>query len=79
MGIKEGYGEIYYKTGEIFKGNFNNDKANLRGNMLYSNGDTYDGMFKDGLKHGQGKYIYKCDNNQVSIYEGNFINDVKHG
>ncbi len=47
--------------------------------MLYSNGDTYDGMFKDGLKHGQGKYIYKCDNNQVSIYEGNFINDVKHG
>ena len=47
--------------------------------MLYINGDSYDGVFKDGLKHGQGKYIYKCDNNQMSIYEGNFINDVKHG
>ena len=47
--------------------------------MVFLNGDIYEGLYKDGLKHGLGKYTYKSENNQTSVYEGNFISDVKHG
>ena len=29
--------------------------------MVYKNGDTYDGHWKDDKKHGAGKIIYKDD------------------
>ena len=41
--------------------------------MIYQNGDIYDGEWKEGLIHGQGKMIYK---NRVT-YEGEWKDGVR--
>ena len=41
----------------------------------YSNGDFYEGEWKDNKVHGKGVYIYSNGDK----YEGSFINAMKHG
>lgn len=43
--------------------------------MIFSNGDTYEGMWQAGLKHGQGKYIWRDGN----VFEGHFWLDKREG
>ena len=40
----------------MYRGSFQNDNLNGHGKLTHSNGDFYDGMWKDGLKHGFGVY-----------------------
>lgn len=51
------------------------DCTNGTGNLRYSNGDRYEGGFKDGLKHGRGTYNYA----NGDVYEGEYANDMRHG
>ena len=44
--------------------------------VQYPNGDTYEGMFNDGVREGQGTMIYGESGNK---YEGEWKNDVKEG
>ena len=48
---------------------------NGKGTWTFSNGETYDGDFKDGYAHGKGMYTYpdggKC--------EGDFKDGYRHG
>lgn len=30
--------------------------------MIYANGDRYDGLWQEGLKHGKGKFVSKTQN-----------------
>lgn len=41
----------------------------------YSNGDFYEGEWKDNKIHGRGLYIYSNGDK----YEGSFVNAMKHG
>ena len=46
-------------------------------NQTYSwaNGDKYEGLFKDGMKHGRGLYTYKNGRS----YRGDYVNDKFEG
>lgn len=41
--------------------------------MIFANGDTYEGVWQAGQKHGRGKYKWK---NGV-VFEGNFWLDKR--
>jgi len=41
--------------------------------IIYENGDTYNGSLKNGLRHGYG-VLYEINNNVV--YNGNWENDM---
>ena len=43
--------------------------------MSYANGSEYEGMWKNGKKHGPGKKV----NEDGTKYEGNYKNDKPHG
>jgi hypothetical protein len=45
------------------------------GFFTYDDGDTYEGQFLDGKKHGRGRYVEACGN----IYEGPYLHDKMHG
>ena len=42
---------------------------------MFSNGDSYDGMWQSGLKHGKGTYKW-CNGD---YYEGSFWLDKREG
>merc|ERR1719154_917978 len=48
-----------------------NDLKNGKGKYVFSNGD-----WKDGLRHGQGVYVWKDKNEK---YEGSWLAGVKEG
>ena len=66
---------IYYKNGNIYKGQIINNIISGKGEILYSDGSKYNGDVKDGIKEGKGIMIYK----DTSIYEGEFVNDKRNG
>ena len=43
--------------------------------VIYPDGETYEGEWKDGQKHGQGKYTYT----NGTTYKGEFKDGKKHG
>jgi hypothetical protein len=48
------------------------------------NGNTYQGLFKNGFKHGNGKWRKALDpslppNTKTNSYEGDYLNDKKNG
>lgn len=72
-----GFGIYYYNNGDIFLGEWFNDKFNGSGHYLFANGkliiiifigERYSGVLSEGLKHGHGKYYYLNGN----TYEGDW-------
>ena len=45
------------------------------GKYQYACGDVYEGIFKDGMRHGYGEYVYK----KGGKYVGEWIQDKKNG
>ena len=43
--------------------------------MLLTDGEYYEGLFKNGLRHGLGVYIFKSGNK----YKGSWENGTKSG
>ena len=43
--------------------------------MKFSNGDTYDGIWRNGVRHGEGVYSYFNGDR----YTGSWVNDRKEG
>ena len=68
---------IYYfnKTGDIYYGDFTNDKITGRGDYLYALGDSYSGYLEDGKKNGEG--IFKWSDG--ASYAGAFKDNMKNG
>ena len=56
--IKEGFGIIYYKNGDIYEGEFKNNKLDGIGIYYFKNGDRYEGEFKDGRYNGIGTLYF---------------------
>ena len=44
--------------------------------IYYETGDFYKGHLKQGSRHGQGYYL---DNGSQVTYNGQFVNDKRHG
>ena len=67
---------MYYSNGDIkYKGDYVKDKAEGNGKYICENGDYYIGQWKNGLRNGKGKEIYKYGDS----YEGDCVNDKWEG
>ena len=68
--------EVLLPNGDKYVGTLDSH-GNITGNgtYYYSNGDRYEGEFKDGKRHGKGS-VYYVDGQR---YEGDFKNDEKDG
>ena len=73
--IKEGFGIIYYKNGDIYEGEFKNNMYDGIGVYYFKNGDRYKGEFKDGMCNGIGTYYFY----NGGRYEGLFKNGIYDG
>lgn len=72
---RDGYGE-YWKPDEFhFWGYWKHGKKNGPGYLKYSNGEWYDGNFKDDFKHGKGCLKDKNGNE----FSGDFVNNKLTG
>lgn len=54
--ILEGEGIMKFENGDVYKGNYKDDKRSGFGVYTWSNGDTYDGEWVDDLRHGRFEY-----------------------
>ena len=53
---RHGFGVIVYDAGMIYEGQWANDKREVRGFELFSNGNKYQGEYFAGKAHGKGTY-----------------------
>lgn len=53
MGLKEGNGKYIFQNGDVYDGNWVDDKKNGRGKYYYaSSGDCYEGEWRNNVKSG---------------------------
>lgn len=50
--------EMRLPNGSVYKGGIVKGKYEGRGILTYANKERYEGEFKNGMKHGKGKYYY---------------------
>ena len=63
---------MYYANDNIkYDGQWINDEFDGYGEYIWENGEYYEGPFKNGLRHGKGKYFYS--NGKIK-YECKYIN-----
>jgi hypothetical protein len=62
-------GTYTYDNGDVYVGEFVNNRRHGYGKLEYASGDVYEGQFIDGDKNGHGKYIY----DDGSVYEGEYV------
>jgi hypothetical protein len=67
-------GVNYYKSGSLYKGNFQDNKKHGEGLFIYQNTDTFQGVYANDSKY-YGEYKFK----NGSVYKGFFLNDKQHG
>ncbi len=73
---RHGLGKMEYAaTGDVYIGNFTNDKISGSGKFSYAGGDVYEGEFADNRYDGSGKMTFA----DGSTYEGSFASGVKSG
>jgi hypothetical protein len=65
----EGRGVLVFEDGEIFMGNWKNNKLNEFGRAYYTNGDSYEGYYLNNSRHGQGCYYYQNGNREEAYFK----------
>lgn len=50
-----------------------------RGTSLYPNDDIYEGDYKNGIRTGKGVYTYIKQDQPSDKFDGDFVNNKKHG
>ena len=50
-----------------------------KASVVYATKDRYEGDFKDGLREGVGTYTYFKEEGPQSKYEGEWLQNKKHG
>ena len=53
--MKHGKGKYYYKKGELYIGDWHQNKKHGNGQYFYKNGDIYTGEFQNNMKNGKGR------------------------
>ncbi|MDN5201290.1 hypothetical protein QQ008_07955 [Fulvivirgaceae bacterium BMA10] len=72
-GLADGIGEA--KGTDSYKGQFKKGLPNGKGVYTWANGNVYDGEWKKGKMHGQGKMMVKVSQDADSTYIGYWQND----
>jgi hypothetical protein len=77
-------GTYLWTNGDMYTGQWVNDRKNGCGTFYWRNGDKYIGEFENDLRHGFGTYIkvvngsiQNCPN--CTTYAGEWKNGLKHG
>eukprot|EP01006_Ploeotia_vitrea_P044229 TRINITY_DN66819_c7_g1_i1.p1 TRINITY_DN66819_c7_g1~~TRINITY_DN66819_c7_g1_i1.p1 ORF type:complete len:676 (-),score=79.80 TRINITY_DN66819_c7_g1_i1:196-2223(-) len=73
-------GQVHYHTytypsGDVYKGDWKNNKKHGRGRAEYVDGNRYEGEWKDDAKHGQGTITFS----DGTSYTGEWVCDKKCG
>lgn len=74
-GLRSGYGEMKYTSGDFYKGYFENDQLCGSGDYYWLDGDHYSGLWDKNKMQGYG--IFKYSNGDK--FKGNFQEDDYHG
>lgn len=77
-GLKHGYGRMKYPNGDLYEGEWVENKMHGEGTYTYKKAnDIYSGAWQDGLKHGEGTYEFGADSSlMVGQWEKG---ELKHG
>ena len=76
MGLREGYGRLIHPTGDMYLGDWKNDKANGTGTFSNLEDYSYNGDWVDDCQHGHGTEMWESNN---SKYTGKFERSKKNG
>lgn len=71
--MKHGKGKYYYIKGELYIGDWYQNKKHGKGLYFYENGKRYTGDFMNNMKHGEGH----IDEEDGSYYIGKFFENNK--
>ena len=66
---------MYFDDGDIYEGDYKNNKREGKGIMYFDDGDTYEGDYKNDKADGKGIYYY----NDGERYEGDWRNNIPKG
>ncbi|MCL2771840.1 MAG: hypothetical protein FWD71_00700 [Oscillospiraceae bacterium] len=72
---KDGKGLYYYKSGDIYYGDFAADEKTGKCEFLFAQGDSYVGNILNGQKEGDGVFTWS----DGTSYTGSFKNNMKNG
>ncbi|KAM3139631.1 hypothetical protein pb186bvf_008276 [Paramecium bursaria] len=75
LGVKEGYGELVFKTGNKYLGQFSKNQYHGNGTFEYSDGRRYEGNWVYGVMQGKGIFTWP-DGRE---YSGDYKNNLKDG
>lgn len=77
-GLAEGYGSA--KGMSFYRGQFRSGKKHGMGVKMWTNGDRYEGGFKEDMKEGAGRYTWGAKSQWAGdLYAGEYRNDKRHG
>eukprot|EP00039_Didymoeca_costata_P024796 m.11513 g.11513 ORF g.11513 m.11513 type:complete len:237 (-) comp4463_c0_seq1:111-821(-) len=70
---------IHEVNGDVYTGEWNDDKRDGKGTCKYKNGSSYDGDWKGGVRDGYGVYSVIRNGRKENSYVGHWVNDKKEG
>ena len=70
-----GNGRFIHANGDVYTGEFEDNKANGKGVYEQASGEWYEGFWSNDKPHGQGKQVLA----NGSIFEGEFKDGSKNG
>ena len=70
-----GYGRLIHSDGDVYEGEWLNDKAHSRGKYLHRDGASYEGEWFEDKQHGMGLERWT----DRAKYEGEYNMGMKHG
>jgi hypothetical protein len=68
-------GAFFYKNGNRYEGQWQDNQKHGKGTMFYASGDVYVGTWVNGHRHGFGTYTTESGD----AYEGQWVNDKREG
>ena len=73
--MRQGSGRLVYANGDVYEGDWVENKRNGLGKLLQASGYVYEGTWVDNKAHGFGCCTYVSGN----TYEGNWASNRRHG